>query len=166
MGCLRSDGRERLLESFLGKDDGYDNVNTVPLGALAGDYAAVDNAWHDPHYGGSSDALQVFDLRTGQPVPNRGGQFLSCGEDYDYTCTIHVDQLVLGADTVSAAHASQRGDFAGCHCEEIVASDSIGTHTVDSASLTGSSQLTDLSLTGDTLTWNHSGAPRSAQLHP
>ena len=53
----------------------------------------------------------------------------------------------------------------------IVANDSTGAHTLDSVTTTGpynpmpSSSLTQLALSGHTLTWTHAGSPRSAQLN-
>jgi hypothetical protein len=52
--------------------------------------------------------------------------------------------------------------------EQIVANDSTGTHTLDSITTTGPydptpSSLNELALSGKTLTWSHTGSPRSAQ---
>ncbi len=54
-----------------------------------------------------------------------------------------------------------------CTVEEIVASDHTGVHTLDTVtrSPTEPPALTDLTINGDTLTWSHNGAPKSAQLH-
>jgi hypothetical protein len=63
-------------------------------------------------------------------------------------------------------HATEIDSGCTCTVEQIQASDKTGVHTLDSATeLDGSPpQLTGLSLTGDTLNWNHDGVPRSAQL--
>ncbi len=52
--------------------------------------------------------------------------------------------------------------------EEIDASDSTGLHRLDfaPAPLGSPPALTNLVLIGDTLTWEHNGTPRSAQLQP
>lgn len=56
--------------------------------------------------------------------------------------------------------------------EHIVATDSTGTHILDSITTKTpcngqppASQLTQLSLSGHTLTWSHAGTPESAQLN-
>jgi hypothetical protein len=54
-----------------------------------------------------------------------------------------------------------------CSIESIEASDKTGRHTIDWTELPGSGPfLTGLTLTGDTLTWNHAGSPRTFQLTP
>jgi hypothetical protein len=56
-----------------------------------------------------------------------------------------------------------------CQTEQIIAADRTGVHTLDSSTefeaKTGP-QLTGVSLTGDTLSWNDDGSPTSAQLKP
>lgn len=56
-----------------------------------------------------------------------------------------------------------------CGTEQILASDRTGVHTLDTSTefeaQTGP-QLTGLTLNGDTLTWLHSGMPRTATLQP
>jgi hypothetical protein len=166
LGCLRSDGRERLLESFIaGNRDGTGTVTSV---ALAGAYAAVVNEGTDPHYDESGSAVTVFDLRTGARVPDRGGEAVGCPISY---CSL--DQLVLGPDAVTAAHTTNSYSYcqppsACTTTEQIVANDSTGTRTLDTTTVpygSGTSSLTGLTLTGDTLTWNHGGTQRTAQLH-
>ena len=52
--------------------------------------------------------------------------------------------------------------------EHIVATDSTGTHILDSITTPGrpaSPLLSQLALSGNTLTWNHAGTPESAQLN-
>jgi hypothetical protein len=169
MGCLLANAREHVLESFVGQDN-EDNSYGVLVAAVAGDYAAVVNEWADPHYGGSASTVALFDLRTGTAVPHRGGEQVSCS-DFGYDCGSRMDGLVLGSDAVSAVHTRMVTYPSGTSTttvEEIVASDSAGPHTVDSASGTGlgAALLTNLALAGDTLTWDHAGSPRSAQLQP
>jgi hypothetical protein len=68
----------------------------------------------------------------GSPVPNRGGESASCE---DIPCYTGVDQLVLGADATTAAHTFFFICWAYMSCtttEQIVATDSTGTHTLDS----------------------------------
>jgi hypothetical protein len=55
---------------------------------------------------------------------------------------------------------------APCTVEQIQASDANGLHTVDSVSDITGTVLSDLTLTGDTLLWNHAGTPRTVTLTP
>jgi len=167
LGCLNSDGRERLLETLPAGNE--DNTLAVTGVALAGDYAAFANSWVDPHYGGSASSVVVFDLRTGAVVPDRGGETVG-PSDFELG---GVDQLVLGPDGITAVHTSLTDCESLLACtttEQIVANDSAGTQTLDTATTTAPYQgaspvLTDLTLTGDTLTWDHDGSQRTTQLH-
>lgn len=168
LGCLRSDGRERLLESF-SPANGY-AAGWVTSAALAGAYAAVVN-FGSSKYGGTGSDVVVFDLRNGAIVPDRGGEAVGCTIGY-----CNLDQLVLGPDAVTAAHTSATVCAGPSDCtttEQIVVNDIAGTRTLDTVTATTASYqvqgaaplLTGLTLTGDTLTWNHDGTPRTAQLH-
>jgi hypothetical protein len=56
-------------------------------------------------------------------------------------------------------------DTTQCSIEHIQASDATGLHTIDSSEAPGTGPaLTELALTGDTLTWSHNGSPRSSTL--
>ncbi len=163
LGCLTSDGRERLLESIASPIQSYGGVGDVREVVIAGDYAALVNHVLDTHYGNSGAAVTVFDLRTGTAVADRGGES-AAGPGSG------VDQLVLGADAVSAAHTFGINCALGSSCptvEQIVANDSTGTHILDSITDAGPANflLTQLALSGDTLTWSHAGTPESAQLN-
>jgi hypothetical protein len=172
MGCLAADGRERVLVG-IGLGNGAND--SVSEAAVAGDYAAVATRLVPPSRGpvGLFNGVKLFDLRTGASVPYRGGEAPPCGGGPPTgNCDATLDQLVVGSDAVSAAHTtSQNPDaYVPCACtvEQIQASDSTGLHTVDSVNepIGAPAALTNLTLTGDTLTWNHNGTPRSAQLHP
>ncbi len=162
-GCLRSDGRNRLLET---STYWYDGSNPVPVTVAAGNYAGlVDEGY--PHFESPNAGFEIFDLRTGAAAPHLGGEGVSC----DGPCGgAMIDQAVLGSDGVSAVHADVapncgQGDLvAPCPIDEIIAADSTGVHTLDSEK--GQGSLSHLTLTGDTLTWEHDGQPRSAQLVP
>jgi hypothetical protein len=173
LGCLTSDGRERLLEAF--PPGGPSSFYIVERGALAGDYAAVVND-HASNQGPGARTVAVFDLRTGTTVANRGGETAGCPA----ACyTDDLDQLVLGSDAVTAVHTwfmdSNCWSGPGGACttvEQILANDNTGTHIIDSITTTGPydpsampSMLSQLSLSGDTLTWSHAGTPESAQLN-
>ncbi len=97
MGCLRADGRERLLERFF--DNSIDGATWIASALLAPPYAALVEQTEDVHYGGSSSGAQVYDLRTGQLGKHLGGESALCAGP---VCT-GMAQLVLGSDGVSAA---------------------------------------------------------------
>lgn len=175
LGCLTSDGHERLLEAFPpGGPSSFEVVGDV---VSAGDYAALVNDAASNH-GPGNRTVAVFDLRTGATVANRGGETAGCGTDGCYDAGL--DQLVLGSDAVTAAHTWARNvncfyPVQGGVCttvEQIVANDNTGPHILDSITTTSPddpgavpSTLSQLSLSGDTLTWSHAGSPRSAQLN-
>jgi hypothetical protein len=73
---------------------------------------------------------------------------------------------VIAPDGATAAHTQTFGD-PGID-EQIIASDSAGMRVLDSGTEPLSSPmplLTRLTLAGYTLTWDHDGSPRTAQLH-
>ncbi len=170
MGCLTADGGERLLQSFTFSS--YDYEQSVTGAAAAGNYVALVNATTDPHYGGSSYTVAVYDLRTGAQVPDRGREMISC-PDYEYTCSAQMNQLALGSNGFSAVHTLIQGGSTcstlspSCTVEQIIVHDSAGVQTLDSATQPEPSApvLTGLRLSGDTLTWEHAGTPESAQLN-
>jgi hypothetical protein len=166
MGCLTADGRERLLARYDWQSE--DGSTTVSDAVLAGTYAALNVGWFDFHYGGNSHTIDVFDIRTGMAVSDRGGESALCSEASP--CESSIDQFALGSDAVSAAHTTIVDTYRRSMIEQIVASDSAGVHALDSVTepLTAPNQstLTNLTLTGDTLTWDHDGTPRTAQLQP
>jgi hypothetical protein len=160
MGCLRADGRERLLDTG---GDFFEFSSTVDQVELAGPYAGVVISGGGKC--GGFGSVELFDLRTGAQVPNRGGEGTPCG----MSVVLTIDQLVLGSDAVSAVHMTQGCYMCGTPSEEMIqASDRTGVHTLDSINEPSGTPpaLTDLTLTGDTLTWEHNGSPRSAQLQP
>jgi hypothetical protein len=54
-----------------------------------------------------------------------------------------------------------------CSVEQILVSDGAGVHAVDDGGFEGKGPfLTNLKLTGDVLSWDHDGTPRSAVLQP
>ncbi|HET7051732.1 MAG TPA: hypothetical protein VFI54_25910 [Solirubrobacteraceae bacterium] len=159
-----------MLEYFPASN--LDNGTAVGLVVVAGQYAALVNEWTDDHYGGSSKTVAVFDLQTGSVVSGRGGESAGCPDD-GYGCSSGLDQLVLGPDAATAAHTFVINCAYASTCttvEQIVADDSTGTNTLDSITTSGPynptpSSLSQLALSGHTLTWSHAGGPRSAQLN-
>jgi hypothetical protein len=189
MGCRTAGGREWVL---LYENNGEGASSNVSEAAVAGNYAALAVRTVGGKYGYSvTSRVQLFDLRTGcelsdqlssgvscnPSATDRGGEAVFCGSGQLGGCPANgdarIDQLVLGPDAASAAHTTLEGlDTSGnrcsCRVEQIQDSDSTGVHTLDSVTEPDGSptQLTNLTLTGDTLTWEHSGSPQSAQLQP
>ena len=175
LGCLTSDGHERLLESMSTTyDGGTPEIGSV---AVAGDYVALVNERRFLHYGGSLNALAAFDLRTGTSIPSgvtRADCDLGGGP-----CPSGIDQVVVSdTDGANAAHTfvldwPHSAIWPNCtFTEQIVTTDSTGTHILDSITTQTrcdrpppAMQLSQLSLSGHTLTWSHAGSPRSAQLN-
>ncbi len=178
MGCLRADGRQRLLEQIEGNN--IDGAYMIDSAVVAAPYAALLKGWQDVHYGGRSSTVEVYDLRTGALQKNLGGESLLECSDYDWDpCYIKAGiDTVLGSDGVSAVHThavaipdSVYGDpcsyTTSCSVEEILASSGHGVETLDSSELPGDGPfLTGLTLTGDVLSWSHDGTPRTATLTP
>lgn len=174
MSCLRADGRERLLSSDT--QFRYSTGVGPTEVALAAPYAAFAGTAFNSHDQTMVSSANVFDLRTGLRVSDRGGEGSMCLDQSSPPCASSIDQLVLGSDAVSAVHTTVRD--ATCepvqapNCsdtvEQIQASDRTGVHTVDSVSEPDGAPaaLTNLALSGDTLTWDDTGAQRSAQLQP
>ena len=163
MGCLLKDGRERVLDNLLA---GPNNEGSwvVSSGVLAGAYAALIETGGGK-YCGEFTRAQAYDLGTGKAVGSN--LYTGC------TGVPSIDQLALGSDGVMALHSTQvesppAGGDCTCTVEQIQASDSTGARTLDNASEPDGSppQLTNLKLTGDTLTWEHNGSPREAELVP
>jgi hypothetical protein len=99
MGCLRANGRERLIARFA--DNNIDGAIWVTSAALASPYAALVERTADEHYGGQGDGVQVIDLRTGQS--GDGGESAICPPTTLVPC-LTIDHVVVGSDGVSAAH--------------------------------------------------------------
>lgn len=171
MGCLVSAGQERLLARFDFQSE--DQESGATAAAAAGDYAALATFFTDMHYGGNGESVGVYDLRSGRRVSGLGGEQISCG-DYFYGCLSSLDGLVINNQGFTAAHAEVQAGPNGCSdttlnpCpgEQIITSDSSGVQVVDTALNVGSPLLlTDLTLSGDILTWQHAGTPEHTQLH-
>jgi Tol biopolymer transport system component len=174
LGCLASDGHERLLENMATTyDGGSPEIGPV---AIAGDYVALVTEYRDGHYGGSFNWLTAFDLRTGTSISS--GQQANCEPDLPgiTPCESSIDQVAVSdIDGATAAHTIVVTSDAYPSCtltEQIVATDSTGTHILDRVTTNALCdgpppvlQLSQLSLLGHTLTWSHAGSPRSAQLN-
>lgn len=174
MGCARADGRERLLLTTAVV--GYTTFEGIEA-AVAGPYGALAANGGDTHDGMWGSNVAVYDLRTGAVLSGRGGEGATCG-GYQSSppCLTTIDQVVVGGDAVSAVHLIVRDGTcsyppqSSCRytVEQIRASDAAGVRTLDSVTEPDGSgaELTNLALTGDTLTWENNGIPRSAQLQP
>ena len=165
LGCRRVDGRSLVLDSGAPAGDEFASFPSSEV--VAGNYAGLVVSGGGK-YISCFASTKVFDLRSGARVwggesPRPSGQVSWCG----------LNQLVLGADAVSAVHATAvetAGPPYGCDCtvEQVIASDRLGVRTLDSVNepIGSPSNLTNLALAGDTLTWEHNGSPRGAQLSP
>jgi len=101
MGCRFGDGRERLLKRST--FNSIDEATNYPMAAVGGSYAALVSDSYDEHYGGDSQSVSVFDLRTGKES-GFGGEATGCA-GLDAACT-GIDQVAVGADGVSAVHVN------------------------------------------------------------
>jgi len=170
MGCLRADGRERFLER-LGPGDKDFGVSSISAAAVSAPYAALVNSYWQNHYQVRSDDVQVFDLRSGSIQKQLGGESAACVDLFP--CVGGIDRVVVGSDGVSAVHSSLSGLSTSSGpgsppitVEQIEASDRSGARTLDQATTSSGSFLTGLTLTGDTLSWNHGATPMSTTLTP
>jgi hypothetical protein len=172
LGCLLSTGRVRLLARY--DFQSIDSTSGISQAAVAGSMAALVEEDQDPHYGGSSSEVKVFDLSTGDQVSKFGGEQVSCPDYNGYNCASGMDSLVINDSGFTAVHSTleQYGSMQQATVtEQIVASDSSGVRVLDTAkSMTPNvmppqDQLTALALTGDALTWQRAGSPESATLH-
>ena len=75
MGCLFADGRERLLERS--GNNSIDGATDYPIAGIGGTHAALVSDNYDEHYGGDSESVSVFDLRTGRRS-GLGGEATRC----------------------------------------------------------------------------------------
>lgn len=103
MGCLRADGRERLLSPLPDPGLQYES-HAVTEAVVAAPYAGLVVNWKDEKYGGEISVVDIFDLRSGELPPRLGGETGGCPEFGGDCYFTGLDQLVLGRDGVSAAH--------------------------------------------------------------
>ena len=170
MGCLRADGRERLLERLDPGDKDF-GVSSIGAAAVSAPYAALVVSYWQNHYQVRFEDVQVFDLRSGAIQKQLGGESAGC---FDlFPCDCGIDRVVVGSDGVSAVHSSLSGLSTSSGTgsppitvEQIEASDKSGERTVDQATTSSGSFLTGLTLSGDTLSWNHGTTPMSTTLTP
>lgn len=133
----------------------------------------IDNL--DAHQAYALDSVHVYDLASGSPVPQLGGERMSVCLQW---CWSDADDLLVNDQGYTALHTTTvcypcdpSSDQATD--EQLLAADSSGVHTVDTASSSSekvppspsSLSITSVALNGDTLTWDHDGQPRSATLH-
>ncbi len=104
MGCLRADGRERLLERFTG-DDG-NNAYYVRYAVVRAPYAALVLDREQEYGGFQTRSVQVFDLRTGSLQRGLGGERATNCIAVKYCGGVPeaFGPLVLGSDGLSAVH--------------------------------------------------------------
>jgi hypothetical protein len=172
MGCAGGLGREHLL-----MDLGDVGGGSFTTSAVGGDFGAFSLEGTDPKFGGGFASTVLYDLRSGDPVPDRGQENVQCfpfDGEIGLVCHAFIDRIVVGADGTSAVHAivesSPPCSPPGCYQEQIIASDSTGTRMLDASNqadpVSATPMLTGLSITGDVVTWENAGRPRSATLRP
>jgi len=170
MGCLLADGQERLLERFT--ENSIDGATSVSSAGIGGDYAVLVNHFDDGHYNVYYDKAVEFDLRTAT-IARNDLPALFCPSFQSYDCET-VDQIVVASDGAYAVHTqgpiicSSNGGGPVCWRETIDAIERSGIHTLDQlfdpqGTSTGPF-LTGMALSSSTLTWEHAGSPRTAQL--
>ena len=103
LGCLRSEGKERLLLS-LPATGGMGPSEVVTEAAVGAPYAGLVDDLQDPRYNGDTSTVLMFDLRTGAEQPKLGGENGGCPDPSDECYFTGLDQLVVGSNGVSAAH--------------------------------------------------------------
>jgi hypothetical protein len=168
MGCLRADGRERFLERLDPGDKDF-GVSSISAASVSAPYVALVTSYWQNHYNlGRVDDVQVFDLRSGSIQKQLGGESVGCTlADAIPNCDGGIDRIVVGSDGVTAVHSTLFGWPTGTiTVEQIKASDRSGVRTLDQATTSSGSFLTGLTLTGDTLSWNHGATPMSPTLTP
>ena len=136
----------------------------------AGDYAGLVEDNQDPHYGGTTEIVRVFDLRTGAQDTRLGGEENGC-PDYDYDWCSTADGLVLGADGFSAVHTTSPSTTPPTPLtEHILAADSTGVpSSLDTAPAPSTRQLAPADRTRAVRRHADLGArrnPQSAQRTP
>lgn len=183
MGCFLPDGQELTLKQgnitplFGARGEVF--PTSPGAAAVAGPFSAIVVSWvNDGDGQGAFRQTSVFefDLRNGTspigpfepgtPEVQLGGESMDCNFQTGASCTI--DRLVLGPDAVSAVHITTVNAGCSCTVEQIQVSDNNGARALDSVTEADGSppSLTNLTLTGDTLSWEHDGTPRSVQLQP
>ncbi len=166
--CLFADGRQRFI-GILGSDSGGYSSSVSQI-VTSGRLAAVLTHYGDK-YMVENAAVGVYDLRTGLQVRKLSYVAISNVDctpcQCDGECTTGADDLVLGADGVSAVHAAIEGPGVAHPTEQVVSHDASGVVVRDRVTPpNGYAVLTGLQLTGDALTWLDAGAPRSVMLTP
>lgn len=170
MTCLRSTDRLRYLGAPSPPDPNASQSLFSYLGgfALAGDYLAYLSYEGEQYHGtviGQSGEIELTNLLSDSTVAI---------SDVDVPDTFYpwadpnsTIRIVLTAQPLLAWElTAPSGDAQGGVEETISAHDSQGTHLLDSETVTASSGLADLAITGDQVTWTHDGEPRSATLQP
>jgi len=170
MGCLLADGQERLLERF--SENSINGATSVSTAGIGGDYAVLVHHSDDAHYFSYGDTVAEFDLRTAA-IADTNLPALVCPSFQGYDCET-VNQVVVASDGAYAVHTqgpmicSSAGGGPVCWLETIDAVERSGIQTLDqvfdSQGTSTGPFLTGMALSGSTLTWEHAGSPRTAQL--
>jgi hypothetical protein len=155
----------RWLESFLTQN--YDNDTQVSVAAASGQLAALANDTVDSHYGGQTVTVKVFDLRSGRPAPTLGNESAACGGT---SCSAGFRQLLVGPEGTTAGityDVNEPCASSATSCETVQANGGHGVRLLDAATSATTAEkphLTNLALSGRTVTWLHDGVSRTATL--
>lgn len=155
LGCQRSTGDLRVLDTT--PRPGEDDAETIGSVATAGQFVAAAHSVFDEHYGGMTQTVTVYDLRTGGPETGIGRIGVSCE---GYSCEIAINDVVVNDHGDAAAHAVEVG---GGFVESVVLTDPAGVQTTDTAVPTSldSTVLSNLQLSDQQLTWTDHGVEKA-----
>jgi hypothetical protein len=185
MGCLSSTGQPWLLEDLwgsgvLGGDlSGGNAGDAVSQTAISGNYAAlVAGIVPEKGYAGPSDTVDLFNLSTGQDLTTPANR-IGCTFANEQVCGTtmpDIDQIALAANGTFAVNGVLRSDCSTtpdvetyCWADAIVEDTGQGVNILDQVPQPTLFQstpepLSDMTLTGTTLSWQHNGNPMSADL--
>lgn len=143
MGCVRADGRERVLASYSLATEGSSTVTGAVLG---GTLAALEFGQLGV---GCAPSITVYNLQTGKT------------SDYydDTSCGAGINPLLLEASGFAAWLVSGSDES-----EQLYAHDDHGTRVVDSAPAGSGTAIGHVHLIGERLTWTHDGTPHELAL--
>lgn len=158
-GCVRATRLERLLLQIPGvAPDGGPSLAT---GTTTGEKAAIVVNLVDGLGPVNRLTVSVFNLSSGAPI---SGLSYLAAQSPSAGSYARVDQLVLGADGVTAVRTTTFG-YQMPYTEQVVSDDASGAVVRDTAQTASTTPvITNLALEHDTLTWDHAGVARSVTL--
>jgi dipeptidyl aminopeptidase/acylaminoacyl peptidase len=158
--CAHANGRERLLVQIANPE--ADAETSFENAATTGNNVAIVTRFDNGLSPDLVDTVATYDLRTG----------LSARHSYVATSlqapggSLTSDHLVVGPGGITALHTTAKGIDART-TEHVISDDASGRVVRDTAYPTSTSPLiTNLTLTGETLTWDDAGVAHTVELHP